>query len=161
MPPTPRPSAPVGSPWGARLFLICLFGLLGIAFFVAASRTGTAARTDDGYSLRWFFVVMGGCFCLTAAIIAAASAVFTRRARYMAEHGRDGTALVLSVRDTGALVNDHPYLALELEVSVAGQPAYAVSLKHVAAFTDLARLQPGSLLPIKVDPKDPQRLTIV
>jgi hypothetical protein len=68
--------------------------------------------------------------------------------------GIAGTAKVLSVADTGASVNDNPVCELRLAVTVPGHEAYETTLRQTIPRLQAPMLQPGTSLPVKVDPQD-------
>lgn len=64
--------------------------------------------------------------------------------------GVAGTATVMAAMQTGALVNFNPAVQLELLVTVPESPPYPVSVQTVVAQIDLARVQPGAAIPVRV-----------
>jgi hypothetical protein len=74
--------------------------------------------------------------------------------------GRQGTATVTALRDTGMTVNDNPQVELDLDVSVDGTPVYPVTHRQVISRLAIAGFQPGATVPVRVDPQDPRTLII-
>jgi hypothetical protein len=74
--------------------------------------------------------------------------------------GRVGRAIVTARRDTGVVVNDNPEVELELQVSVDGGPRYPVTHRQIISRLVTANFAPGAIVPVRVDPIDPQRLLI-
>lgn len=74
--------------------------------------------------------------------------------------GRVGRATVTARRDTGVVVNENPEVELELQVSVDGGPRYPVTHRQIISRLVTANFAPGSSVPVRVDPIDPQRLLI-
>jgi hypothetical protein len=72
-----------------------------------------------------------------------------------ATSGVDATATVAAVRQEGGMVNYQPIVELDLTVIAAGNPPYPLTVKQVVPQTQLAMLQPGASLKLKVDPNDP------
>lgn len=68
--------------------------------------------------------------------------------------GVAGSARVLAVTDTGATLNDHPVCEVQLEVTVPGQGPYATTIRQAIPRMQAPMLQPGTTLPVKVDPAD-------
>lgn len=87
-------------------------------------------------------------------------AASTQAATAVAADGVDGTATVMSATQTGALVNYNPAVQLELLVTVPGGPPYPVSLQTVVQQIQLARVQPGATLPVRVARSDRSLVTI-
>ena len=73
--------------------------------------------------------------------------------------GISGTAVVDSVADTGTVVNGAPVLELSMTVTVPGRAPYQVKHRQLGSYAD-ARLQPGSVWPVKVSQQDPNQLMI-
>ena len=74
--------------------------------------------------------------------------------------GRQGTATVTALRDTGVTINDNPQVELDLDVSVGGMPVYPVTHRQVISRLAIAGFQPGATLPVRVDPLQPLSLII-
>ena len=74
--------------------------------------------------------------------------------------GRQGTATVTAIRDTGLTVNENPQVELDLQVTVDGAPAYAVTHRQVVSRVAIPAFQPGATVPVRVDPADPHTLLI-
>ncbi|MGH2724933.1 MAG: hypothetical protein ACRDI0_11870 [Actinomycetota bacterium] len=109
-------------------------------------------------------------FYLTAAILGGVGLLlllWARRwrrgyveAQRIKTQGVSGTARVVSMRQTGAYLNEQPQVELTLEVTTAMQGAYQVTLKEWVPLIMLGRLTSGLPLPVKVDPANPQRVVI-
>ena len=74
--------------------------------------------------------------------------------------GRQGTATVTAIRDTGLTVNENPQVELDLQVSVDGTAPYAVTHRQVVSRVAIPAFQPGATVPVRVDPADPHTLLI-
>jgi hypothetical protein len=74
--------------------------------------------------------------------------------------GRQGTAIVTALRDTGMTVNDNPQVELDLDVTVEGMPVYPVTHRQVISRLAIAGFQPGATVPVRVDPMEPRTLII-
>ncbi|GAA1741866.1 hypothetical protein [Luedemannella helvata] len=107
---------------------------------------------------------------ITAATFLVVGLVLVRTGRYVAgldtsallRDGSPGTARVLTVRDTGVVVNGvNLVVNLGLRVSVTGRPPYDVSVRHVLAGRSAwGSIQPGAIVPVRVDPADPTKVAI-
>lgn len=82
------------------------------------------------------------------------------RRKVLLRRGVDGSAKLMVVEQTGTQVNDQPMLRLRMMVEVPGRSPYSVLHKEVVAQIRLAQLQPGIVLPVKVDPQDPRNMAI-
>ncbi|HEY4276622.1 MAG TPA: hypothetical protein VGM91_00290 [Conexibacter sp.] len=74
--------------------------------------------------------------------------------------GLIGHATVRELRDTEVLVNDNPLIEFELLVSVEDRGPYLVTHRQVVSRLVLANFQPGTSIPVRVDPADPDRVLI-
>jgi len=66
----------------------------------------------------------------------------------------------LEVIQTGELINYQPVLRLKLEISTSGQPSYIIEDKFMVPQIGLHLVQLGSIIPVKVDPKNPKKVAI-
>jgi len=78
----------------------------------------------------------------------------TETATAVAADGVDGTATVMAATQTGALVNYNPAVQLDLLVTVPESPPYPVSLQTVVPQINLARVQAGATVPVRVARSD-------
>jgi hypothetical protein len=69
-----------------------------------------------------------------------------------------GTATVDAVADTGMVVNGAPVLELSLTVTLPARPPYPVKHRQLMAHGDLARFQPGAVMPVNVSHQDPSQV---
>ena len=74
--------------------------------------------------------------------------------------GRQGTATVTALRDTGVTINDNPQVELDLDVAVKGMPVYPVTHRQVISRLAVTGFQPGATVPVRVDPQQPRTLII-
>lgn len=81
----------------------------------------------------------------------------TQRAAAAAQRG---TAIVLALRDTGMAVDGDPVVELDLEVTLDGGVAYAVTHRQSIPRLAVAGFQPGASVPVRVDPGDPGSLVV-
>lgn len=81
-------------------------------------------------------------------------------AQHLQANGRDGTATITAIRDTGMTVNDNPSIEMDLQVQVAGEPPYPVTHRQVVSRLAVANFQPGAQVSVKVDPQNPESLLV-
>jgi hypothetical protein len=82
-------------------------------------------------------------------------------AREIQKVGEAARATVVQVWDTGITVNNDPVIGLRLTVQRPGQEPYeAVINKSRVSRVDIPRFQPGSQVPVRVDPQDPARIAL-
>jgi hypothetical protein len=76
------------------------------------------------------------------------------------ENGIDATATITVVRQGAAMVNFQPVVEVDLTVLPDGLPPYPVTVKQVVPQVQLAQVQPGTNVRVKVDPDDPSSVWI-
>jgi hypothetical protein len=81
-------------------------------------------------------------------------------ARELQAHGESATAKILQIWDTGMTVNDDPVVGFVLEVRRADRPVYEARTKLRISRLDIARVQPGSVVPVRVDPREPTHVAL-
>jgi len=145
--------------WTALPFIIA-----GLIFLFLGFKADPSARTDDGYSLKWFWFIMGAWFIgLTVVVYGGIAFILGRigrKRRGMIEFGRRGTAAVLSFRTTGSELDNMIQVELELRVNAAGMPPYGISHREFVSPANLSGLQVGAQIPVLVDPEDRNKLMI-
>lgn len=117
------------------------------------------------YVIAGFFVVV-----VAAIVIFSMGGTFkflggNRERKKIMAQGRDAQARVISLDEasdgTVTTINDQPLVTLELEVIDGNKSPYNVSLETVIARLDIPRLQPGSLVNIKIDPNNPNKVILI
>jgi hypothetical protein len=73
--------------------------------------------------------------------------------------GVDATATINGARTAG-MVNFDPLMDLDLTVMPDGMPPYPATVRQVVPQVELARLQSGTSVAVKVDPSDPNAIWI-
>jgi len=85
-------------------------------------------------------------------------------ARRIRKHGRPARATVLAIGENSGggvvTVNDQPYLNLQVRVEDGYQAPYDVSFDTIIPRSLVPQFQPGAVIPVKVDPEDPQKVVI-
>jgi len=76
------------------------------------------------------------------------------------ENGISASAEVLEIWDTGTRLNDNPVVGFRLRVTVDNGEPYEAETKNVVSIVHIPQVQPGAILPVKVDPDDPQRVAL-
>jgi hypothetical protein len=80
--------------------------------------------------------------------------------RQIRQVGVPAEAQVLRIWETGVRINDDPVVGFELEVYPEGKEPYRAETKALISILFIPQIQPGSRLPVKVDPNDPQRVAL-
>jgi hypothetical protein len=140
------------------LVMLPLFLVGGIMFYFAIT-ADEHALTDDGYSRKSFFFLMGTSFLVIPVAIISCIVVWMmvkrKRAEELIATGKQGTAVVLSLSDTGVTVNDNPRVKLELEMNIPGYPPYKAKKTVTLPLIYLPQVQTGSTINILADPEQP------
>jgi len=75
--------------------------------------------------------------------------------------GVSARAEILETWETGIKVNDEPVIGLKVRVQPAGGSPYEATIKRVLiSQLEIPQFQPGAVIPVRVDPKDPSRVAI-
>jgi hypothetical protein len=80
--------------------------------------------------------------------------------------GVPGTARLIQARDAGITMTgmgaglDSPVADLDLEVTIPGSEPYRTTVRAAVPRLQVARLAPGSVLPVRVDPLDHSKLVV-
>ena len=143
---------------------IVFLGVGGVILFTALSMPHGAGPGGIFGSRRTELIVTGAFFMVSPFIgmfmIRFVIDRFNRKARRLIVHGIRGTAEVVSMRETGTTVNNAPQVEFQMKVSVPGREPYTAVMKDYISLVDLAALQPGSTVDVRVDPDDPGSLII-
>jgi len=74
--------------------------------------------------------------------------------------GIDATAIIVEVRQGGAMINYQPMVEVDLTVMPAGLPPYPVTVQQVASMVQLPQVKAGATVQVKVDPNNPSAVWI-
>jgi hypothetical protein len=77
------------------------------------------------------------------------------------EDAVEAIAQIVSVGTTTGMINMDPIVPVELLVLEPGRPPRPVSLSAVVPMTQLAQLQPGATVPVRVSRSDPAAVAVV
>lgn len=80
--------------------------------------------------------------------------------RTIRESGHPATAEVLEVWDTGVRLDDNPVVGFRLRVTMEDGTTYEAETKNVVSVVHIPQVQPGAVLPVKVDPDDRDRVAL-
>jgi hypothetical protein len=152
-----------------KLFLFNIpFLLISGWLFYQGFAASETALTDDGYNLKWFFFLMGAGFL----VIPLAISVFLligliikrKRIEELVATGKQGTAVVLSLSDTGVTVNDNPRVKLLLEIHIPNYQPYKAQKTVTVPLIYLPQVQTGSTINVLADPEqmfDEKRIALL
>ncbi len=83
-----------------------------------------------------------------------------RHEQWLWKTGLKGRGTLVSVR-SGAVINEQPLMTLELDLEVPGQAPRRVKRKLIISDFAAPLMQPGLVLPVYVNPQDPEDILVV
>jgi hypothetical protein len=69
--------------------------------------------------------------------------------------GTQGEATILSLQDTGMLINNNPQVRITLEIRMPMYPPYQITKTAIVPLIRLSQVQVGSVVQVMVDMSDP------
>lgn len=76
------------------------------------------------------------------------------------ENGVTASAKVLEIWDTGVRLNENPVVGFRLLVTMQDGTSYEAETKNVVSVVHIPQVQPGAVLPVKVDPENRQLVAL-
>jgi hypothetical protein len=105
-------------------------------------------------------VVLGAVTCSGACVVVDRMSG-TSQARAIQATGEQAEATVLEIWDTGITVNDDPVVGLRVRVETGTRAPYEARIeKSRVSRVHIPQVQPGSRVPVFVDPRDPTRVAL-
>lgn len=103
--------------------------------------------------------------CLVVSLTGCVSGWIDRRTGISATRevqavGESAQATILQIVDTGMTINNDPVVDLVLEVRRRDQSSYQARTRTPISRLDVPRFQPGAVVPVRVDPRDPDRVAV-
>jgi hypothetical protein len=142
-------------------FLKRMGGIGKVMLFIAGGcLVGAILVGGEG---RMAFVTTGIALSITGVVfhlIGRQMGGLTGLTKRMLATGLPGTATVVAVSDTGVTVNNDPVAALTLDVAVGDGVPYRVETRQLVSRMAVGALQPGTRLPVLVDPTDKNQVVI-
>lgn len=74
--------------------------------------------------------------------------------------GRPATGTIVRLIDTGTTINNNPVVECVVQVAPLEGEAYEARTKALVSRLDVAAIQPGRVVPVKYDPRDPTRIAL-
>jgi len=112
----------------------------------------------SGFTIAIICVSCLGSLVITAAAIAI-PIYFMRQNQQKAQHlmakGTQGEATILSLEDTGMLINNNPRVNVLLEIRMPYGAPYQVKKTMTVPLIRLSQVQTGSVVQVMVDMSDP------
>jgi hypothetical protein len=83
-----------------------------------------------------------------------------KQAKELQRVGMPAQAEIRSIGETGLTVNGDPVITLDVEVRPADRPPYQATIKRLwVSRLEIPQFQPGKVIPVRFDPKDPSRVS--
>jgi hypothetical protein len=140
------------------IWLIALFGLLGLAMCVGPPLLGAGAETS------LIVASTGAIFVLVAAGLgwyARHSSAKAAHQDWVFRNGIKGTATILEVGNSHTTVNEMPLMKLKLDLDIPGVGRSEVSRREVMPVFTANRMDAGLVLPTYANPEDPADFVLV
>lgn len=74
--------------------------------------------------------------------------------------GQPATARIVRLIDTRTTINDDPVVEFVLEVQLPAGAVYEARARALVSRLDVPQVQPGRIVPVKLDPTDPRRVAL-
>jgi hypothetical protein len=149
----------MGKAVGRLLLFNVPFLLISGFMFYSGVTADEKALTEDGYNLKTFFYFMGTVFLVIP--LGASFGILLwlmakrKRIEEIVATGKQGTAVVLELSDTGVTINDDPRVKLLLEISIPNYQPYQARKTVTLPLIYLSQVQTGSTIQILADPEQP------
>ena len=97
-----------------------------------------------------------GSFVLTGGIWYIVARSNKKKKAALMETGQQGEATILSLEDTGMLINNNPRVRIGMEVRIPGYPPYRIQKTMTVPMIRLSQVQVGNVVQVIADPTEPQ-----
>ena len=74
--------------------------------------------------------------------------------------GKPASATITAISDTGITINNDPVVAFDLEVHPGQGAPFMAKTQALISRLDVPQVQPGRVVPVKFDPRQPSRVAI-
>jgi hypothetical protein len=148
-----RASASQGGGVATFLFFLGILMLIGAGVAVVVGASGGGVM---GYSWALGPGIAGFVMLAVSMPLRAAA----KRAQRLRLHGVRASGRVLGIQGTGVSINHVPQVMVHLQVEAQGIAPYQAAAKLLLNPMAQAQLQPGAVVPLRVDPQNPQDLII-
>jgi hypothetical protein len=149
----------MGKAIGRLLLLNVPFLLISGFMFYSGWTADENALTDDGYNLKTFFYFMGTTFLVIPLATSLGILIWLmakrKRIADLVATGKQGTAVILDLSDTGVTINDDPRVKLLLEIHIPNYQPYQARKTVTLPLIYMSQVQTGSTIQILADPEQP------
>jgi len=153
----------------AKLFILPFLAPIPLILYALLPEiTGWDPEVELGETVNTIIWIVLVLFVVVMSILpfkgAFGSLFGTKESKRIQAEGREATAVVLGIGENSeggiVTINDQPLLNLQLEVQDGNVPPYPVSLDTVIPRSAVPQFQPGAVIPIKIDPENPDKIII-
>jgi hypothetical protein len=138
---------------------------VGIGFLVFGFMAPPEALTDDGYSLKFFFYIMGVSFIFFPLIATLGVGLYYKkindRETFLIQDGIQGEAEILQREQTGTYINELPQVKFRLLLTIPDREPYEMEYKDVVSMLDIGSITVGAKLPVYVDPNNEKNIMLM
>jgi len=139
--------------------------IVGLGFLIFGFITTPEALTDDGYSLKSFYYVMGSAFIVFPVLGALGVYSYYKRINdremFLINEGIRGEAEILSREQTGTYINEQPQVKFKLLITTPDSAPYEVEHKEIINLLDLGSIPEGKKLPVVIHPDNPEDILLL
>lgn len=144
---------------GRLLLFNVPFFLISAFMFYSGLTADEGSLTADGYNLKWFFFLMGAGFLVIPLAVSLGIVIWLmakrKRIAELVATGKQGTAVVLDLSDTGVTINDDPRVKLLLEIHIPNYQPYQAKKTVTLPLIYMSQVQTGSTVQVLADPEQP------
>lgn len=106
-------------------------------------------------------LLIGGIVVVVVGAVFGGMFLNSMKSRQLITNGEPARAVILKVWETGMVMNEtNPQVGLLLEVQPANRPAFQAETKMFISMIQVPQFQPGAVLGVKYDPKDPRKVAV-
>jgi len=139
--------------------------IVGLGFLIFGFITTPEALTDDGYSLKTFYYVMGSAFIVFPVLGALGVYSYYKRINdremFLINEGIRGEAEILSREQTGTYINEQPQVKFKLLITTPDSAPYEVEHKEIINLLDMGSIPEGKKLPVVIHPDNPEDILLL
>lgn len=106
-------------------------------------------------------VVVIGSMAIVFGVLLGGQILRTRKQRRLLAAGEAAQAVILEIKQAGGGGEYAPGFSFLLEVHPIDRPAYRARAEATVRLENLPRFQPGAVVQVKFDPRDPTQVAIM
>lgn len=139
--------------------------IVGFGFVIFGIMASPEALTDDGYSLKNFFYLMGGAFIFFPLMGTLGVYYYYKRINdretFLINEGMRGEAEILSREQTGTYINEQPEVKFKLLITTPDLAPYELEHKEIVNLLDMGSIPEGRKIPVAVNPDNPKDIMLI